>query len=118
MKAKKSKVKKSSDVKLKQQTIKAEKNKSIDASTHADSRLHKPRDSIFSLTSGFTKYEGLVNWAFLLLGIGGLRLSLENLNKYGVRVNPSAWVYALWGNLDHPNAESREFPTLFLFLCK
>ena len=25
----------------------------------------------------------MVNWAFLLLAMGGLRLALENINKYG-----------------------------------
>jgi diacylglycerol O-acyltransferase-1 len=93
-----------------------EKQNNVGCSMNVDSRIHKPRDSIFSLTSGFTNYEGLINWAFLLLGIGGLRLTLENLNKYGLRVNPSAWVYALFGNFD-PNAESQEYPTLFLLLC-
>jgi diacylglycerol O-acyltransferase-1 len=33
-----------------------------------------------------------MNWAFLLLTIGGVRLLLENYNKYGVRVDPTFWV--------------------------
>ncbi len=32
-----------------------------------------------------------MNWAFLLLTIGGVRLGLENFNKYGIRVDPSFW---------------------------
>ena len=80
-------------------------------------RIHKPRDSILSWGSEFTNYEGLVNWAFLLLSIGGLRLSLENFNKYGIRVNPSAWFYAIFGNLN-PTSEHQEYPTLFLLICK
>ena len=44
-------------------------------------RIHKPSDSIFSWSSGFNNYEGVVNWAFLLLTMGGVRLGLENLNK-------------------------------------
>ena len=45
--------------------------------------IHKPRDSImsFSHQTGGQNYEGLINWAFLLLSIGGLRLFLENINK-------------------------------------
>ena len=44
-------------------------------------RIHKPSDSIFSWNSGFNNYEGVVNWGFLLLTMGGVRLGLENLNK-------------------------------------
>jgi len=43
--------------------------------------IHRPRDSLFSWSSGFTNFTGLVNWGFLLLCIGGLRLGLENLLK-------------------------------------
>ena len=79
--------------------------------------IHKPRDSILSWTSEFTNYEGIVNWAFLLLSIGGLRLFLENFNKYGVRVNPKAWFNALFVQLD-PLNDNHEYPTSFLLLCK
>jgi len=61
------------------------------------------------LTSGFTNYEGMVNWAFLLLTLGGARLLLENLNKYGIRVNPFAWGSALYGY--HKDGE---FPVLWM----
>ena len=61
--------------------------------------------------------SGLVNWAFLLLCLGGIRLSLENFNKYGIRVNPKSWIDALFGQLD-PFNENREYPTTFLILCK
>jgi len=54
--------------------------------------IHRPRDSLFSWSSGFAHYEGVMNWAFLMLTIGGLRLLLENYNKYGVRVDPTFWV--------------------------
>ena len=62
-------------------------------------------------------FSGLVNWAFLLLCLGGIRLSLENFNKYGIRVNPKSWIDALFGQLD-PFNENREYPTTFLILCK
>ena len=82
-----------------------------------DFRIHKPRDSILSWGSEFSNYEGLVNWGFLLLILGGLRLTLENFNKYGIRVNPSAWLLALFGNLD-PSSNHEEYPTMFLIMCK
>lgn len=44
-------------------------------------RIHKPSDSIFSWSSGFQNFEGMINWACLLLFMGGVRLGLENLNK-------------------------------------
>lgn len=45
-------------------------------------RCHRPRDSLFSWSSGFHKFTGLVNWGFLLLTMSGFRLLLENLLKY------------------------------------
>jgi len=39
-------------------------------------RCHKPRDSLFSWSSGFNNFTGLVNWGFLLLTMGGIRLLL------------------------------------------
>ncbi|KAL7741031.1 hypothetical protein ACLKA6_013467 [Drosophila palustris] len=62
-----------------------------------DRSIHRPRDSLFSWSSGFTNFTGLVNWGFLLLCIGGLRLGLENLLKYGIRVNPIDWYFFLSG---------------------
>jgi hypothetical protein len=44
-------------------------------------RCHKPRDSLFSWSSGFDNFTGLVNWGFLLLTMGGIRLLLENFIK-------------------------------------
>ncbi|XP_064535216.1 diacylglycerol O-acyltransferase 1 [Drosophila montana] len=62
-----------------------------------DKPIHRPRDSLFSWSSGFTNFTGLVNWGFLLLCIGGLRLGLENLLKYGVRINPIDWYFFVSG---------------------
>ena len=56
-----------------------------------------------------------MNWAFLLLTLGGIRLFLENLNKYGVRVDPGFWVFALFGNF---TGDTGEYPTLYLLLCE
>ncbi len=77
------------------------------------SRIHKPKDSLFSWTSGFAHYEGVMNWGFLLLTMGGIRLGLENLNKYGVRVDPTFWVQAVFGNV---TTKTGEYPTLNLIL--
>ncbi|KAG6797932.1 diacylglycerol O-acyltransferase 1 isoform X1 [Apis mellifera caucasica] len=47
-----------------------------------DKPCHRPRDSLFSWSSGFDNFTGFVNWGFLLLGIGGIRLLLENFIKF------------------------------------
>uniref|UniRef100_A0A0K8URF5 O-acyltransferase n=2 Tax=Endopterygota TaxID=33392 RepID=A0A0K8URF5_BACLA len=62
-----------------------------------DKPCHRPRDSLFSWSSGFSNFTGLVNWGFLLLTIGGFRLCLENLLKYGIRINPLDWYYFMSG---------------------
>ncbi|XP_065357805.1 diacylglycerol O-acyltransferase 1 [Calliphora vicina] len=62
-----------------------------------DKPIHRPRDSLFSWSSGFSNFTGLVNWGFLLLTIGGFRLCLENLLKYGIRINPIEWYFFLSG---------------------
>ncbi|XP_026468476.1 diacylglycerol O-acyltransferase 1 [Ctenocephalides felis] len=72
-----------------------------------DKPCHRPRDSLFSWTSGFRNFQGLVNWGFLLLSIGGLRLALENVIKYGIRIDPIQWFNVLTGRneggADHPS---------------
>ena len=55
----------------------------------------------------------MVNWAFLLLAMGGLRLALENINKYGLRVDLTGWVGTL---LYHVTHNQGEFPTMYLTL--
>ena len=78
-----------------------------------DKPIHSPRDSLISSTSAFQNYEGMVNWAFLLLAMGGLRLFLENINKYGLRVDLTGWIGSLLYHLSHNRGE---FPTLYLTL--
>ncbi|XP_073941804.1 diacylglycerol O-acyltransferase isoform X2 [Choristoneura fumiferana] len=68
-----------------------------------DKPIHKPRDSLFSWSSGFKNFTGLVNWGFLMLTIGGLRLCLENFLKYGFRVNPIEWIILLTGHNEYPS---------------
>jgi diacylglycerol O-acyltransferase-1 len=76
--------------------------------------IHKPRDSLLSWTSGFENFTGFVNWAFLLLSMGGLRLLLENFIKYGIRVDPVQWFYMLTGQ----DEQGSEHPSIILILEK
>lgn len=76
-----------------------------------DKPCHRPRDSLFSWSSGFSNFTGLVNWGFLLLTIGGFRLCLENLLKYGIRINPIEWYFFLSGR-----NETEGHASLFLVL--
>lgn len=72
-----------------------------------DKPCHKPRDSLFSWSSDFNNFAGFINWGFLLLFMGGVRLLLENLLKYGVRVDPHQWIIFLTGRQEggpeHPS---------------
>lgn len=78
------------------------------------SRIHKPRDSLFSWSSNFNDFSGLVNWGFLLLTMGGIRLLLENFIKYGFRVDPMQWFIVLTGR----NEGDTTYPSIVLGLCK
>ncbi|XP_011137917.1 diacylglycerol O-acyltransferase 1 [Harpegnathos saltator] len=75
-----------------------------------DKPCHRPRDSLFSWSSGFDNFTGFVNWGFLLLSIGGIRLLLENFIKYGIRVDPRQWFLFLSGRSNG----SEEYPSLLL----
>ena len=79
-----------------------------------DSPVHSPRDSLFSWTSGFTKYEGMFNWGALLLIISSVRVCLENLIKYGFRVSPAGWIRFIVGDLGHEGDILNKFPVLYL----
>ncbi|KAK7483028.1 hypothetical protein BaRGS_00025691, partial [Batillaria attramentaria] len=54
--------------------------------------VHRHMDSLFSTSSGFTNYRGLLNLALLLLVLSNARLFLENLIKYGILINPFVWI--------------------------
>ncbi|CAL7950425.1 unnamed protein product [Xylocopa violacea] len=84
-----------------------------------DRPCHRPRDSLFSWSSGFDNFTGFVNWGFLLLGIGGIRLLLENFIKYGVRVDPREWLVLLNGKYDgeHPSILLIIYSTVPVGLC-
>ncbi|KOC65584.1 Diacylglycerol O-acyltransferase 1 [Habropoda laboriosa] len=77
-----------------------------------DKPCHRPKDSLFSWSSGFDNFTGFVNWGFLLLGIGGIRLLLENFIKYGLRVDPSQWILFLSGKVEG----SEEYPSILLVI--
>lgn len=70
-----------------------------------DKPCHHPRDSLFSWSSEFNNFTGFINWAFLLLSFGSLRLLLENFIKYGIRIDPFQWLTVLTaadGGVGHP----------------
>lgn len=81
--------------------------------SQVDKPCHTPRDSLFSWSSEFGNFTGLVNWGFLMLTIGGVRLCLENFLKYGLRVNPIEWIIVLTG---YNEGYSSQFPSIILLL--
>ena len=78
----------------------------------ADRPIHSPCDSLLSWSSSFHKFEGMFNWGALLLFISSLRVFLENLLKYGVRVSPSSWLNHFYG--DQADTASGQWPVLYL----
>ncbi|XP_035916693.1 diacylglycerol O-acyltransferase 1 isoform X1 [Anopheles stephensi] len=107
------------------------KKESEQRKSQPDKPCHRPRDSLFSWSSGFDNFTGLVNWGFLLLTMGGVRLVLENfikyvlaqmppdyvhfltvvfdLVRYGIRVDPVQWFTVLTGK-----GEGEGYPSLLL----
>lgn len=51
---------------------------------------HKPQDSLFSSSSGYTNYRGILNLCIILLVLSNARVALENILKYGILVDPLA----------------------------
>ncbi|CAH0603128.1 unnamed protein product [Chrysodeixis includens] len=78
-----------------------------------DKPIHTPRDSLFSWSSEFNNFTGLVNWGFLMLSVGGVRLGLENFLKYGLRVNPFEWFIVLTGYNEGTNSQ---YPSVILIV--
>ena len=58
-------------------------------------------------------YSGVFNWAFLLLALVALKMFLENINKYGVRIDPRLWVKFAFGDL---HFDRLEFPAVFVLV--
>ncbi|KAF9415580.1 hypothetical protein HW555_006788, partial [Spodoptera exigua] len=78
-----------------------------------DKPIHTPRDSLFSWSSEFNDFTGLVNWGFLMLSVGGVRLGLENFLKYGFRVNPLEWIVVLTG---YNEGDQSQYPSVILIV--
>ncbi|GMT10260.1 hypothetical protein PFISCL1PPCAC_1557, partial [Pristionchus fissidentatus] len=74
--------------------------------------VHKPQDSLFSSSSGWTNYRGFFNLSMLLLIVSNGRVALENLIKYGVLVSPLEWVRFALADLSFTNC-----PNVFLVLA-
>ena len=51
---------------------------------------HKPQDSLFSSSSGYTNYRGILNLCIILLVLSNARVALENILKYGILADPLA----------------------------
>ncbi|CAH1779899.1 unnamed protein product, partial [Owenia fusiformis] len=49
---------------------------------------HRPTDSLFSSSSGFNNYRGLLNLCIVLLVLSNARVALENIIKYGILIDP------------------------------
>ncbi|XP_059507584.1 diacylglycerol O-acyltransferase 1-like [Stegostoma tigrinum] len=49
---------------------------------------HKSRESLFSSSSGFLNYRGILNWAVVVLILTHAHMVLENLITYGLLVDP------------------------------
>ncbi|XP_074058253.1 diacylglycerol O-acyltransferase 1 [Macrotis lagotis] len=55
---------------------------------HLDLRCHRLQESLFSSSSGFSNYRGILNWCVVMLILSNARLFLENIIKYGILVDP------------------------------
>ncbi|XP_046361762.1 diacylglycerol O-acyltransferase 1-like isoform X1 [Haliotis rufescens] len=55
--------------------------------------IHQNADSLFSTSSGFTNYRGLLNLCLILLVLSNARLFLENIMKYGILIDPISWLH-------------------------
>ncbi|XP_064640311.1 diacylglycerol O-acyltransferase 1-like isoform X2 [Lineus longissimus] len=56
------------------------------------SEIHHQTDSLLSTSSGFNNYRGLLNLCIVLLVLSNARVALENIIKYGILVDPIAYV--------------------------
>ncbi|XP_059167805.1 diacylglycerol O-acyltransferase 1-like isoform X2 [Physella acuta] len=65
--------------------------------------VHSHADSLFSTSSGFTNYYGVLNLCLILLVLGNARLFLENIIKYGILINLSFTDWFLSEPYNWPN---------------
>ena len=107
-------------IKVLQRTLSSSRAEDIVTAEHKvrqlqpDRPVHAPRDSLLSWSSSFHHYEGLFNWGALLLFLSSLRVCLENLLKYGIRVNPMSWIKFLYGDMELNMNIFQKFPVLYL----
>ncbi|CAH8659993.1 Diacylglycerol O-acyltransferase 1 [Schistosoma haematobium] len=57
-----------------------------------DKPIHRPVQSLFSTSSGFNNFRGLLNLAAFILVISTSRMALENIIKYGIIMDPFSWI--------------------------
>ncbi|CAH8614161.1 unnamed protein product [Heterobilharzia americana] len=57
-----------------------------------DKPVHRPVQSLFSTSSGFNNFRGLLNLAAFLLLVSASRMALENIIKYGIIMDPFSWI--------------------------
>lgn len=57
-----------------------------------DRPCHEQADSLFSSSSGFNNYRGILNWCIILLALATGRAALENIMKYGILIDPVMWL--------------------------
>ncbi|XP_023325908.1 diacylglycerol O-acyltransferase 1 isoform X2 [Eurytemora carolleeae] len=76
----------------------------------SDRPLHRPRDQ--GLQELGWNCSGFPSWASVLLSLILIKMFLENINKTGVRIKPSLWINAAFGQIQ----PSREYPVLTLLL--
>ncbi|OTF73871.1 diacylglycerol O-acyltransferase 1a-like protein [Euroglyphus maynei] len=71
--------------------------------------VHQPKDSLFSSSSGYTNYRGLINLCYTILFLSNFRVALENILKYGILVDPMRVIidYFTIGNI---------IPTFYLLI--
>ncbi|XP_052816498.1 diacylglycerol O-acyltransferase 1-like [Mya arenaria] len=65
--------------------------------------IHRHADSLFSTSSGFNNYRGLLNLCIILLALSNARLFLENIIKYGILIDPVRWIQMF---LNQPYSEA------------
>ncbi|XP_074644196.1 diacylglycerol O-acyltransferase 1-like [Tubulanus polymorphus] len=53
-----------------------------------DEKIHRITDSLFSSSSGFNNYRGMLNLCIVLLALSNARVALENIIKYGILIDP------------------------------
>jgi len=75
-----------------------------------DNPCHELADSLFSSSSGFNNYRGMLNLCIILLALSTGRVALENVMKYGILIDPLMWLRVFLADPYH-------WPTFYLVLA-